>query len=371
MTIEDTGTAPMDSGATEDLRSDTTTAPSEAPSSEAPAETNTEAANDAELHAIWDKRNPTRDEGGRFQSKNPSEPGEEAEAPESTEGQPPAEDSVEQAAKPAIEPPMSWPKEMKDKWGTLPPDAQEYIARRESEAHSKISQMGNETAALRPVAHVIEQNRDVFSKHGVNPDQGIQLLVTAQRRLDENPVAAIAELARSYGVDLSVFANGRPSTQSPETAMLQDQIARLQSQLEQTNGYVRSQQEAEHTARANQHLATIDTFLAGKTISESDIDELAVLIETERRLDPGKTPDKLLEAAYETFQGRKPERREALIAQRVKQEAESNKATAEKKAAEARKLGSLNVRSSPGASSSNRSMDDTLADIARRAYSNR
>lgn len=365
MTIEDTGTAPVDSGATDDLRLDSP-APveAEAPAAEVSTE-NPEAAIDADMQAIWDKRNPPRAEDGKFASKTPSEPVMD-EVPESTEGQPP-EPEVEQA-KPAIDAPISWPKEMKDKWSSLAPDTQEYIARRESEAQSKISQMGQETAAYRPLANVVEQHKDLFAKYQVPPDRGISLLLEAQRKLDANPVAAIAELARNYGVDLGVFGNGQEGQQQPQVAMLQHEIANLKQQLNETAGQVRSRIEAEQKAIETQNLSTIDSFLAGKELAESDYDSFAILIEAERRLKPGATPEKLLEGAYRKFQADNPEKFEALVAQRAAQEEAKRKAEADKKSAEAKKLGSLNVKSSPGASPSSRSMDDTLMEIARKYY---
>lgn len=366
MTTEDTGNA-LASGATDDLR------PDSAPQTEAPAapvediSTDAEGAIDADLQAIWDKRNPARDDAGKFASTKEPEPvATSDEAPDETEGQPPAPEPIEQA-KPAIEPPVSWSKEMKDKWGSLPPDTQEFIARRESEAQVKISQLGNERAAFQPVAQVIEQNRDVFAKHGMPAEKGMALLLNAQRMLDDNPVAAIAQIARSYNVDLAAFGNGE-GQQSPEVAILQTELANLRAQLNETTNHVRSQQEAELRSVEQQHLSTIDQFLAGKPLNESDYEEFAVLIEAEKRLSPGHKPEQWLSQAYETFQARTPERRAALIEAKAAETAEKLKAETQKKAADAKKLGSLNVRSSPNASNAARSMDDTLREIARKAY---
>lgn len=363
MDIEDTGNAPSP-GATDDLRLDTTA--TEAPAESAVAtETppDPEAAIDADLQAIWDKRNPARDESGRFASTKSENAAPSDDASNDTEGQPPAPQPTEQASKPAIEAPVSWPKEMKDKWPTLPPEAQELIATREREAQVKISQLGNERAALQPIAHVVEQHRDVFAKHGLPADQGINLLINAQRMLDQNPVAAIAQIARSYGVDLSAFGNGS-GTQSPDVAILQSEIANLRAQLNETATHVRAQQEAELRSLEQQHLSTIDQFLDGKPLNESDFEELAVLVEAEKRLTPGGKPEQWLSQAYETFQARKPERRAALIEAKAAEAAQA----AQKKAAEAKKLGSLNVRSSPHAANAARSLDDTLKEIARKHY---
>lgn len=363
MEIEDTGTAPVTPAATEDLRV-------ESPS-EAPAETSSDEAITADLQKIWDSKNPPRAEDGKFASTKEQEPGEEAEAPE-TEGQAPEIKEPEKVESPSIEPPISWPREMKEKWSSLPPDAQELIARREGEAHSKITRLGDEVAQTRPIAQVIEQHKDVFARHGMSHDRGIALLLAAQRQLDENPVAAIADLARRAGVDLSIFANGDgQSTQTPEIASLQAEIKNLKAELSETSGYVRSTQEREQQAKATQIEATLDNFLTGKDIADGDIPELAVLIQAEQQLNPGKTAEEWLASAYETFQFRRPERREAFISKQVAETEAKRQEEAAKKAAEAKKHASLNVKSSPGASSSSRTIDDDLKEIARRAYSPR
>jgi hypothetical protein len=332
-----------------------------------------EAAMDSDLMKVWEKNNPARDDAGRFQSKNPEAPAAEtpteATGETNTEGQTLEAKPVEQA-KPAIDPPASWSREVREKWATLPPDVQEYVARRESEAHSQISRLGQTAKAAEPLLSVIEQNRELFDRRQVSPDQGIAALLGAQRKLDENPVAAIGWLAQQYGVDLAMFANpdANASTQDPMVVGLQHELANLRRELAETKGTVQSRIQAEQQAQFTQYQTTVESFLAGKELSDSDEAELVVLVNAEKQLNPGKTPEQLLKDAYETFQYRSPERRAKMLEQQMAEQRAKDAKEAEKKATEAKKLQSMNVRSTPAGSSNAKSMDDTLQEIARRAY---
>lgn len=355
-------------------------APSPAPAPEAPSPAETraaqEAAIEADLRKIWDKNHKPRDEQGRFAStKEPEAPAAE-ETPQAeatgetnTEDQTPEAKPVEQA-KPAIDPPASWSREVREKWASLPPDVQEYVARRESEAHSQITRLGQTAKAAEPLLSVIEQNRELFAKRNVQPEQGISALLNAQRKLDENPVAAIGWLAQQYGVDLSMFANpdANASQQDPVVLGLQHELANLRRELAETKGTVQSRLEAEQQAQLTQYQQTVESFLNGKELTEADEQELVVLVNAEKQLNPGKPAEKLLEDAYETFMARTPERRSKLIEKQLADQRAREAEAAQKKATEAKKVASLNVKSTPAGMSSAKTMDDTLQELARRLY---
>ena len=355
--------------------------PSPAPSS--PSETTpsteaTEAAIDADLQAIWEKNNPARDEGGKFKSTNPEAPAAETQSAATgetkSEGQTPEAGKVEQASKPAIDPPASWSRDSRELWSKLPPEAQEIVAKRESEAHAQISRLGQTARAAEPLLNVIEQNRELFSRRNVQPEQGVAALLNAQRKLDENPVAAIGWLAQQYGVDLSMFANadGSQSAQSPQVAMLQAEIASMRQQLAETSSTVRqtqAQAEAEkQAAELANNQSAVDAFLKGKNLTDGDHSELAVLIASERQFNPGKNAEQLLQDAWETFQARSPERRQKMFEQQISEAQAKRDEEAKKKATEAKKLASINVRSTPASSPNGKTMDDTLQEISRRVY---
>ncbi len=344
------------------------------PSEQTPSPEANEAAIDADLQAIWAKNNPTRDESGKFKSNSLEAPAAETQSEATgetkTEGHTQEAGKVEQAGKPAIDPPSSWSREVREKWASLPPDVQEYVARRESESHSQITRLGQTARAAEPLLNVIEQNRELFSRRNVQPEQGVAALLNAQRKLDENPVAAIGWLAQQYGVDLSMFANadGSQSAQSPQVAMLQAEIASMRQQLAETSSTVRQTQAERQANELARHQSAVDAFLNGKSLTESDESELVVLIASERQFNPGKNAEQLLQDAWETFQARSPERRQKMIEQQISQAQAKRDEEAKKKATEAKKLASINVRSTPATSPNAKTMDDTLQEISRRVY---
>jgi hypothetical protein len=343
------------------------------PSETTPSPEATEAAIDADLQAIWAKNNPARDESGKFKSANPEAPAAETQGAATgetkSEGHT-SEDKPVETVNPSIDPPSSWSREVREKWAALPPDLQEYIAKRESEAHSQITRLGTTARAAEPLLNVIEQNRELFARRNVQPEQGVAALLNAQRKLDENPVAAIGWLAQQYGVDLSMFANadGSQSAQSPQVAMLQAEIASMRAQLAETSSTVRQTQVERQAAELAKHQSAVDAFLNGKNLTESDESELVVLIASERQFNPGKNAEQLLQDAWETFQARSPERRQKMIEQQILEAQAKKDEEAKKKATEAKKLASINVRSTPASSPNGKTMDDTLQEIARRAY---
>jgi hypothetical protein len=343
------------------------------PSEQTPSPEASEAAIDADLQAIWAKNNPTRDESGKFKSNSPEAPAAETQSVATgetkSEGQTPGDKPVE-TVKPSIDPPSSWSREVREKWASLPPDVQEYVARRESESHSQITRLGQTARAAEPLLNVIEQNRELFSRRNVQPEQGVAALLNAQRKLDENPVAAIGWLAQQYGVDLSMFANadGSQSAQSPQVAMLQAEIASMRQQLAETSSTVRQTQAERQANELARHQSAVDAFLNGKSLTESDESELVVLIASERQFNPGKNAEQLLQDAWETFQARSPERRQKMIEQQISEAQAKRDEEAKKKATEAKKLASINVRSTPATSPNAKTMDDTLLEISRRVY---
>lgn len=346
--------------------------PVSAPAAEAPVETAPPDI-DTDLRAVWDKLNPTleRDESGRFRSTNPaaSEPP-EAQAAPSTEGQSP-EPAASETATPSIAAPNSWPAEMKAKWSALPPDAQEYISRREGEAHAQITRMGQQVKAIEPVNRVLEQNRDVFERVGLSYDQGVNALLQAQRALETNPVAAIQQLANQFGVDLGqLYGNGSVQSQPANVLALEARIAALQNQLAETSNRVmtreqRDREEAEAKVAAEQ--AQIEAVYHDFTKANPDFlqieDHVVALIPAIKAANPGFSKKELLAEAYEQAKWANP----ALRAQQKEAERKAlqdkAKEEAAKKAADAKRSAAVNVRTGQSASSAEVSNDEALRSV--------
>ena len=365
------GTAPAASPA-EAVAS--TPAPEAAPQAtppEAPAEAPASSIED-DLQAVWDKNHAPpvdRDEAGRFKSKNPVEPPPEGKAPATNEGQAPEAASAETAS-PSIPAPHSWPAEQKAKWEALPPDTREFIAKRESEAHSAISRMGQHIKATQPVVETLEQYRPVFERNGMDYQSGIKALLNAQVALEQNPVAAIQHLANAYGVDLGGLYGGQQgdSQSQPQVAALQAQIAALNRQMQEYQQRDLEQQRAAEAAKAQ----TLESVVAEFTKDKPDFDtletEIMTLIPGIRAAKPDASPRDVLTEAYEKAQWMNPTARtQRLEAERKAEEARKAKEAAER-ATQAKKAASMNVRSQQSSSSDRRTIDEDLAEIARRRY---
>jgi len=367
LTDEITGTAPAASPAEAvvETSSPVAAAPQEQSAPETPE--TADAGLDADLAAVWDKNAKAgRDDRGRFA---PADTDAAKAAGVETEGQTPSEGTAE-TAEPSIPAPHSWPAEMKAKWATLPPDAREYIAKRESEAHSTISRMGQTVKAFQPVAETLEQHREVFERNGLGDQDGIKALLNAQIALEQNPVAAIKHLAGAYGVDLArLYGNaGEQGSGQPQIAALEAQIASLHKQLTETSQRVTTREQRETEAQRQTLESVVNDFLKDKPDFDTIEPDVMALLPAIRERNPGASPRELLADAYDKAQWVNPAARaKRLEADRKASEAKAAEENA-KRAAEAKKHNSLNVKTGQSSTGDRKTMDDTLQEIARRAY---
>jgi hypothetical protein len=161
-----------------------------------------------------------------------AEPGETpavAEETETTDQAP--EPEIEQAQTPAIDPPVSWSDAMKAHFASLPPDLAEYVAKRESDANVKISQMGQEVAAARPLLDVVKAQQSHIPSN-MTPAQAVEKLLQAQAMMDADPVAGLRQIARSYGIDASKIEAEAESPLYREIAGLKQQVTTLHKDLQ-------------------------------------------------------------------------------------------------------------------------------------------
>jgi hypothetical protein len=313
------------------------------------------------LEKAFDKLNAPerdRDERGRFVSAN-GEPeagskGDDAEAaapeePEQITGDQPEETEVEQASKPAIDPPVSWSREAREGWAKLPPETQEYIANREREAHHQITQLGQVARQFEPFAQVLEQYRDDFQRRNVDPAEGFAAMLNVQRSLDANPYTAIQQIAGAYGVDLSIYGNVEPGSESgptPEVAGLLHQVQTLQAEIQniKQSEFTRAEREAEIQ---QQTVATeIDAFLSTHEINDEQMGEMADYIGYLTQTKPHLSAKEKLDQAYKRIIENDPRAVEERLRKQQAAEAAKKAEEAKKKASEAKKAASLNVKGS-------------------------
>lgn len=303
---------------------------------------------DEDLRGVWEKHNPAR-ENGRFVAKNPTE---QAEPPVTEDVVQTAETVVEQA-KPAIDAPISWTAEQKAKWATLPPDTQAYIAQRDKESHDAITRAGQQIKAFEPIGKVIEQYGHVFQKNGLQPHDGIARMMAVNEMLETDAPAAIREIARVYGVNLSGETEQNAEPASREVAELKAELARVKSHL--------TAQDRQREAAANETLAReIADFAKDKPHFESVRKVMAGLMTSGAAETMQEAYDRAIYADPTIRQSLQVEAQKAAEDKRKAEEAERVKA--------AKRAAGVNVKSSTGQSNGPKSMDDELWAIARKAY---
>jgi hypothetical protein len=335
-------------------------------------ETPTEAVEtsiDDDLSAAYDAAvgEPLRGPDGKFVSREPNSETVEPEAPveAKTDDQTVPDAEKAEPAAPAIDPPTSWSREVREKWAAIPPDVQQYIAQRETEAHGQISRLGQQVKAFEPVAKSLEQYRPTFERNGMNYAQGIEALLAAQAMLDANPRAAIHEIARTYGVDLGAEPQQGESLPSRTQLALEAKVAELERQIAETRTDVVSNKQMEAEIRQAAVQSEVEAFAKANPYFHDVETEVALLIPIIKELFPGLSQRQILEKATEKAVRINDTTFAKIEAERKAKEAEAAKL----KAAEAKKVSSLNVRSTTAARPAARTLDDDLSASFDRIHS--
>ncbi len=324
------------------------------------AEPNWEEANDADLSAIFRKHNPERESDGKFAA-----PADATKLPDQAQTQ-----EAEQPVA-AISAPVSWSAEHKEAFKTLPPSMQQYVVQRDKETSEILSRQGNELSSFEPIKSVIEQHADIFERNGLEFSDGLGRLLGAERFLEQNPHAAIAQIAQAYGVDLRSY-NGQQQPQNSAEQALHQRIAQLEDQLNDTTG--RIQQREAHEAQTQLQSTTnlIEKFSADKpdwADLENDVHEAIIGIRAaiEQGVRPAMQPEQILSTAYERAQRNNPEAWAKKLDTDRKTEEAKKLSEAQKRADEAKRSKVVNITSSPASGRTVSSIDDTLRDSFRKA----
>jgi hypothetical protein len=160
-----------------------------------------------------------------------------AEAPASDdqpEGDEPSPDATEvEPAQPAIEPPATYPAELRDRFKQLPPDLQRDLAQLETERNRGVSQKLEEAARIRQAAETERQRYAQQLDHALT-------------------------LATSFDPDIATAAKMTPAQWAQLAAENPGEHVRLQAKMQQVNAL---QAEREHIAQA-QRAETVATETA-------------------------------------------------------------------------------------------------------------
>jgi hypothetical protein len=321
------------------------------------------------MSQVWDKMNPARDDGGKFAADNPVAEGADpaADAAEKKIDQP--SDAAQEPVKPsAIEAPNSWSAEMKAKFGSLPPEAQQYIAEREREAHTAITQKGEQIKAFEPIRQTLDQHREVFVKNGVSEAEGVQRLFQADRFLSEKPTEAIQWLANHYGVDLRQFATGNPQQDQSQP---NSEVFQLRRELAEIKNSLTARERSEQQAQTATVAQTIDKFASENPYFGDVEDELMGLIPVIKAKEPGLNANEVLKKAYDRAVYANPDVRQRLQADQQKAAEDKRKADEAEAVRKAKQAGGINQKSVQGTSpTKGGSMEDTMSQVYDRLHGN-
>ena len=290
--------------------------------------------------------------------KEPEAPVEAAEVTSEEEtpitDQTPSE-TPEETETPSIPRPQSWSADVDELWNKLPPESQEFIAKRESESHKKITALGEQAAIAEQYKEIIEKFPGLV---GQAPEKEIENLLATKAALLRDPVNSIRWLAQQLNVDLSqIYPQPQSGMDTPEAAQIQaltQHIANLEQRLSETSNRISSREQAELQAREDSLAQSIEKYAEGKDYWDDNFDnEVMTQIIALKQSDPKRAladPMAIVKEAEERATRIIPAVYEKL--QEAKQkEAEAKKLAEDKrKADEAKKLASMNVKSTGGSS---------------------
>jgi hypothetical protein len=324
----------------------------EATTNETPA-LSAEASMDAKLEAVYDRLNPPRAPDGKFANRIGNNPV-SVEPPEGEQEltDQPSQETVGQPQEPpaaVTEPPQAWSAAQKELWASIPPAAQEFVARREAEAHKAITRMGQELSKTRPLNELLSTHRDTFSRHGVDPQAGIARLLDVQARLDHDAYDGIAAIADIYGVDLAAFAGQQQQYQDPQGNPVQPDpyVQSLEQRLNQLTQRLTEREKSENREREQQthQLQRQTDEEVGKWANGKDhFDEPAVKQMMAAAIGNGTA--ETLDEAYDMACNAIPSIRQKIREVERKTEEAKRAEDQRKKAAEAKRANTVNVGSS-------------------------
>lgn len=301
-----------------------------------------------------------RNDAGQFTADDKPAEAETAEA-EGTkdEARPPEGDSNFEK----VAPPEGWPSDARLAWDRLPKAAQEALRADLDAGRITVGKPAQGNAAPDPVREVVKAYEPEISRRGMAPEQAVKVLFEAQRALDENPVQALIQLARSYGVDPATLAptNGAQASQYQADPV----IGQLQQELATLKGYLTQQQRATHEAQMADHQRTIDDFAQTKTPEGAPayphFEQVRVTMGN--LLQAGEA--KSLKDAYDMAVWARPDLRERILADQRKAE-EAKRAAETRKAAEEARKRAVSVRSNPSVTAT-AAPEGSLRDMLERA----
>jgi len=252
--------------------------------------------------------------------------------------------------------PNTWRKEVAEKWGTLPPEVQAEVERREADFHKGIEQYRQAAQFQQDFGRAIQPFEATLRSTGLDPVGAVTQLMATDHLLrygqPQEKLAKLQQMAKYYNVDLGQVGTYEPQAVDPQVAQLQQQVQQLSSYLQQQQ--LQGQQAEQYSLNSE-----IAAFAADPNHGhfEQVREHMAALLQA------GLAKD--LHEAYAQAVYANPTTRAAVS----QQEARAAREEAAKKAQVARQAASVNVRSRPALPTdvpAGQSMDETIRAAYRR-----
>lgn len=285
-----------------DLRTDLTAAydanvgPAETPAPVVDAKAPAEAAKPVdtpEKPAVV--REDGRDEHGRFAKKEGEVETVDTKTVE-TDPKAPTTDTVVIDT----EAPQHWPSKDRDLFAKQPADVKAWLLDRTKSMEADYTKKTMEVAPIRRMKEELDvmlaPYRDQYRLQGLDDVGAIRQLVAAHDYLVRDPQAAIAYLAKSYGVDLTAASDPNAPQPDPQMKAIQTELAQFRSERQQE---VTARQSAEQAAK----LQEVTSFAEEKDSQGQPMrpyfDDVAQEIKALLSLNPGPKSRQDLQDAYD------------------------------------------------------------------------
>jgi len=149
-----------------------------------------------------------------------------------------------------IDAPQSLPADVKAQWSALPPTVQKYWSDRESEVHKKITSDGERLKSYEAIDEALAPAREFIEQNQIPRQEYIRRLAAADHALRTQGPAALAEIARMYGINPQQNI-GQPM--DPQYSALAQELGAIKSHLT-------AQERAAETARLTEASKKVEAF---------------------------------------------------------------------------------------------------------------
>lgn len=251
--------------------------------------------------------------------------------------------------------PNTWKKEVADQWAALPPAVQAEVNRREADFHKGIEQYRAAATFAQSMEKTIAPYMATMQSLKVTPEAAINELLAFDHQLrygsQQQKQQLFSQLAQTFGIDTG-------NLQPFEAPQVDPNVAALQHQVNQLNGFIQNQQQTAQQQAEAQLNSEISAFAADPSHSHFEVvrPHMAALLQA------GLAQN--MQDAYEQAVNANPATRAAVLAE---QQA-AQRADAAAKAQAAKAAASTNVRARPAMPVAKPigTMDDTIRETLRR-----